>query len=48
MTETVQWIIKGVYIAMAVALAISNICFFFQDGKMEEDVQERKHKTVHA
>lgn len=36
MTETVQWIIKGVYIAMAVALAISNIVSFFKTGKWKK------------
>ena len=33
MTETVQWVIKGVYIAIAVALAISNVVSFFKTGK---------------
>lgn len=36
MTETVQWIIKGVYIAMTVALAISNIVSFFKTGKWKK------------
>lgn len=36
MTETIQWVIKGVYIAMAVALAISNIVTFFKTGKWKK------------
>ena len=36
MTETVQWVIKGVYIAMAVALAISNVVAFFKKGKWKK------------
>ena len=36
MTETIQWVIKGVYIAMAVALAISNIVAFFKKGKWKK------------
>ena len=36
MTETIQWVIKGVYIAMAVALAISNVVAFFKKGKWKK------------
>ena len=36
MTETIQWVIKGVYIAMAVALAISNVVSFFKTGKWKK------------
>ena len=36
MTETVQWVIKGVYIAIAVALAISNVVSFFKTGKWKK------------
>ena len=36
MTETIQWGIKGVYIAMAVALAISNVVAFFKKGKWKK------------
>ena len=36
MTETIQWVIKGVYIAIAVALAISNIVSFFKTGKWKK------------
>ena len=36
MTETIQWVIRGVYIAMAVALAISNIVTFFKKGKWKK------------
>ena len=36
MTETVQWVIKGAYIAMAVALAISNVVSFFKTGKWKK------------
>ena len=36
MTETVQWVIKGVYIAIAVALAISNIVTFLKKGKWKK------------
>ena len=36
MTETIQWVIKGVYIAMALALAISNVVAFFKKGKWKK------------
>ena len=36
MTETVQWVIKGVYIVVAVALAISNVVAFFKKGKWKK------------
>ena len=36
MTETIQWIIKGVYIVVAVALAISNVVSFFKTGKWKK------------
>ena len=36
MTETVQWVIKGVYIVVAVALAISNVVSFFKTGKWKK------------
>lgn len=36
MAETIQWVIKGVYIAIAVALAISNIVSFFKTGKWKK------------
>lgn len=36
MTETVQWIIKGVYIVIAIALAISNVVSFFKTGKWKK------------
>ena len=36
MTETIQWVIRGVYIAMAVALAISNVVTFFKKGKWKK------------
>ena len=36
MTETVQWVIKGVYIVVAVALAISNVVTFLKKGKWKK------------
>ena len=36
MTETIQWVIRGVYIAMAVALAISNVVTFIKKGKCKK------------
>ena len=44
MTETVQWVIKGVYIAMAVALAISNIVSFFKTGKWKKMFKKENAK----
>ena len=44
MTETIQWVIKGVYIAMAVALAISNIVSFFKTGKWKKMFKKENAK----
>ena len=44
MTETVQWVIKGVYIAMAVALAISNVVAFFKTGKWKKMFKKENAK----
>ena len=44
MTETVQWVIKGVYIVVAVALAISNVVSFFKTGKWKKMFKKENAK----